>query len=218
MAHPLYLQLLQAPDVRLIVSQVQAALDDEARRRMAFYDWLTPDIKAEFINGEVVMHSPARNIHLQVSGRLFVLLHSWVVARGLGEVHTEKALVSLTRNDYEPDICFWGQAKAALFTDDTMRYPAPDLIVEVLSPSTEARDRGVKFQDYAAHGVAEYWIVDPAAQTIEPYRLVAEQMQYEGGTPLPLHARVSSVVVPGFDIAVQAVFEEAANLQALQGR
>ena len=51
--------------------------------------------------------------------------------------------------------------------------PAPDFIAEILSDSTASVDRGVKFQDYAAHGVGEYWIVDPVQQTIEQYRLQA---------------------------------------------
>ena len=64
-------------------------------------------------------------------------------------------MVSLTRNDYEPDICFFGVAKAAQLTPDQMRFPVPDLVVEVLSETTQAVDRGVKFDDCAAHGVAE---------------------------------------------------------------
>ena len=42
-----------------------------------------------------------------------------------------------------------------------MKYPAPDFIAEILSPSTDERDRGIKFEDYAAHGVGEYWLLDP---------------------------------------------------------
>lgn len=80
-------------------------------------------------------------------------------------------MVSLTLNDYEPDICYFNAAKAAAFQPDQMRFPAPDFIVEVLSASMEANDRGVKFDDYAAHGVAEYWLIDPDTQTVEQYRL-----------------------------------------------
>ena len=64
-------------------------------------------------------------------------------------------LVGLTRNDFEPDIVFYGAEKAAALRPDQTTFPPPDLIVEVLSESTEARDRGIKMEDYAAHGVRE---------------------------------------------------------------
>lgn len=78
--------------------------NEEAKRRQEFYEWVT-SMKAEFINGQVVMHSPALRRHLNVSIKLGTLLHAFVHRHRLGELATEKALVSLTRNDYEPDIC-----------------------------------------------------------------------------------------------------------------
>ena len=164
MSDELVTEILDAPDARLIIARVQALLDDEAQRRKTFYEWLRDDIKAEFINGEVIMHSPVRRGHLRASKHLFKLLDEYIDQHDLGEADVEKALVTLTRNDYEPDICFWRKEIADAFTDDTMQHPAPDLVVEVLSKSTSKRDRGIKFEDYAAHGVAEYWLVDPAAR------------------------------------------------------
>ncbi len=52
---------------------------------------------------------------------------------------------------------------------EQMKYPAPDFIAEILSPSTESVDRITKFEDYAAHGVAEYWLIDPAKKIVEQY-------------------------------------------------
>jgi Uma2 family endonuclease len=52
-----------------------------------------------------------------------------------------------------------------------MRFPAPDFIAEILSPSTEENDRNIKSTDYAAHGVSEYWIIDPAYRIVEQYLL-----------------------------------------------
>jgi len=80
-------------------------------------------------------------------------------------------MVELTRNDYEPDLCFWGKEKSAGFTDETMLHPAPDFVVEILSKKTAKTDRTTKFQDYADHGVPEYWIIDPRIKTVEQYWL-----------------------------------------------
>ncbi len=216
MAISLYQQLLQAPDLKLLIDRVQAQLADEQQQRQAFYAWLTPEVKAEFINGEIVMHSPTKGRHLFASQRLFTLLEVYVGMKGSGVVHTEKALVALTRNDYEPDICYWKPVKADTFNDDTMQHPAPDLVVEVLSQSTEARDRGITFEDYAAHGVQEYWIVDPLAQTVETYTLDPDLHRYEPVEPLTVKGTLRSEVVVGFAIPVRAIFEAEAYQAALR--
>ena len=94
-----------------------------------------------------------------------------------------------------------------------MKFPAPDLIAEILSESTEAVDRGIKFDDYAAHGVREYWIVDPDAELIEQYVLDGDvytlRLKMNSGT-------LDSRIVPGFETPVRAVFDEQENLTALK--
>ncbi|WP_229379922.1 Uma2 family endonuclease [Fibrella forsythiae] len=94
-------RLLEAPGARLVIERVQAILDDETQRRRAFREWLTDDVKAEFINGKVIMHSPVRRRHLDATQNLLMLLRVYVQLNDLGAVDSEKALVSLTRNDYD---------------------------------------------------------------------------------------------------------------------
>lgn len=121
-------------------------------------------------------------------------------------------MVSLTRNDYEPDVCFFGNNKAKSFTPKQVQFPAPDLVVEVLSDSTKKNDRETKFQDYAAHGVTEYWIVDADKKIVEQYFLQNEQ--YE----LLLKAKdgeIESVVLADFKIPIRAIFDETENLKVL---
>ncbi len=62
--------LLEAPDVLLVMQRTQAILDDEAECRRSFREWLRDDVKAEFINGEVVMHSPVKRRHLDATKNL----------------------------------------------------------------------------------------------------------------------------------------------------
>ena len=132
-------QLLESPKAPQIVQQVQAILADEQNRRRAFYEWMDEDMKAEFINGEIIVHSPALHKHNSVVMGLGRLLSVFVDVHGLGVVVVEKALVELTRNSYEPDICYFGSAKAATIQPDMLYYPAPDLVVEVLSKRMTAR-------------------------------------------------------------------------------
>ena len=205
--------LLDSPALPALVERLQRTLDDETERRAAFRDSLTSEEKAEFINGEVVMHSPARAAHIEATGRLYRLLATYVQVHDLGWVGMEKALVGLTRNDYEPDVCFFGRDKAEQIESKTLVFPAPDLAVEVLSSSTERRDRGVKHDDYAAHGVDEYWIVDAEHETVEQYLLEGEayDLAMKSGT-----GEVTSRAVEGFVVPVRAVFDDGVNLVALR--
>ena len=142
-------QLLESPRLPFIARKIDAVLADEAKRRQRFYAQINEGDKAEFINGQVFFHSPVKLRHNANSKRLLVLLDAYVTLHDLGYVGYEKIMVSLTSNDYEPDICFFGRVKAAKLTPNQMRFPTPDLVVEVLSETTQAFDRGVKFDDYA---------------------------------------------------------------------
>lgn len=209
-------ELLDAPDAKLVIERVQAILEDEAQRRIAFRTWLTDDVKAEFVNGEVVMHTPVKRRHLEATSNLFTLLRVYVMKHGLGAVDSEKALISLTRNDYEPDICYWSKDIASTFEDDQVEHPVPTLVVEVLSPNTVGRDRGVKFEDYAAHGVREYWIIDPVRKALEQYRLDEGTMAFATEQVLYLGDTLTAINVPGFKIPVAAIFDKNTNLITLQ--
>lgn len=207
-------QLKASPLFPEILEESMAVLRREHALRVKFYNDITPEHKWEFINGEVIMHSPALSRHLMATKRLFRLMDTHCLTSKCGDVQVEKAMTSFPRNDYEPDIVFFGTAKSAMITPDTLRFPIPDLIVEVLSPSTEARDRGVKFTDYAAHGVREYWIIDTIMETVELHRLVGDA--YPAVEPQK-EGLLWSEVMLGFEIPVRAIFDEQANLATLRG-
>ncbi len=192
---------------------IERRLQEERKRRGEFYADMTDEFKMEFIDGEVLMHSPARNRHLLASKHLLMLLEIWVGGRDGGLVHIEKALCVFTRNDYEPDLVYFGPEKAKSLRPDTMKFPVPDFVVEILSESTEHRDRGVKFEDYASHGVQEYWIIDTDEESIEQYLLTSD-----GGYKLKLKmssGEISSAVIQGFTIPIRAVFDPEANRTAV---
>jgi Uma2 family endonuclease len=208
---------LHQPDAYLFVAKLQSALEAEREKRLHFYETIDENKKMEFINGEIVFQSPVMMRHNKSSGLLYTLASTFVQKHELGFVGIEKILVSLTRNDYEPDVCYFAADKAREFTPKQMRFPAPDWVVEVLSASTRKTNRTTKFQDYAAHGVREYWIIDPDDETVEQYHLVdaGANLRYElllksgDGT-------IRSVVLTGFAIPVRAMFDASEHLRALQ--
>jgi Uma2 family endonuclease len=85
-----------------------------------------------------------------------------------------------------------------------MLSPAPDFIIEIISPSTEKIDREIKFADYAAHGVGEYWIVDPENQSVEQYLL--ENNNYLLNVKLQAEGTVHSKMIEGFALDVKSIF------------
>ena len=207
-------ELARRHDAEELVRAVEKQLRHERQRRLAFYDWLDEDRKAEFIDGEVVVHSPVVKRHADVSKRLTVLLDLFASRPPIGWVATKKVLVQLKRDDFEPDVAFWKAERAAAFAEDQLFFPAPDFVVEVLSPSTARYDRNEKFVSYAANGVPEYWIVDAAKREVECYDL-AEDGTYSLRERVAESGRVRSEVVDGFEIPARALFEETAKYDAI---
>jgi len=204
---------LDQVNVHDIAQELQAALEQEQTERQKFYALVDENRKMEFINGKIVFQSPVKKRHNTATGKLYKLLDTFADLFELGFTGIEKIMVSLTRNDYEPDICFWSAKRAKTFDDDQMQFPAPDFVAEVLSKSTEKIDRKIKFEDYAKHGVSEYWIVAPKTKSVEQYKLVRGQYELifkaSEGT-------IKSFSIKGFEIPIEAIFDEKANLKALR--
>ncbi len=95
---------------------------------------------------------------------------------------------------------------------ETLKFPVPDLAVEILSESTAERDRGVKFEDFAAHGVAEYWIVDPVVEVVEQYfaRNGAFQLALKSGS-----GEIASPTIAGLRLPIRAFFDAEKHSAAL---
>lgn len=213
MSNRLISEILEEPDAFFLIEAAQVALAREKAKRLAFYNDITEQQKVEFINGEIIVHSPVMKRHNTTSLLLAQLMNVYAVKNQLGFVGIEKIMITLTRNDYEPDICFFKREKSKDFTKKQTLFPAPDLVIEILSDGTKKCDTGIKFKDYQAHQIEEYWIIDADHETIEQYHL--EEGQYE----LILKAaegNIKSFVMAGFQIPIQSVFDEEANLETLK--
>ena len=204
--------LLQSPKLPDYVRELNDYLKAEEEKRAAFYRDLRDDVKAEFINGEVVCHSPAKEKHNLVRQNLELLLVRFVRRAKLGIVRGEKALVRLSRNDFEPDLCFFRKEVADGFENNTLFYPTPDFVVEILSDSTARYDRGVKMDDYAFNGVKEYWIVDADKKLIEQYLLNNGKFELKEKIN---HGTIRCDVLKGLEVPLEAIFDEEANEQFL---
>ncbi len=206
-------EVLTRPDAVKILNVLSEKLKEEQRKRHQFYNDITEQEKAEFINGEIIIHSPVKKMHNDANANVFMLINAYVQFKKLGFVGIEKIMISLTRNDYEPDICFFKKEKSDSFKREQVLFPAPDLVVEVLSKGTAGNDRGVKFNDYESHEIQEYWIVNPDEQVIEQYVLDSDKkydlkIKSDSGF-------LESTAIEGFKIKIKAIFDKEENLMEL---
>jgi len=192
---------------------LKTEMELEKEKRRYFYDIITTDKKMEFINGEIIMHSPVRYKHSVPSETLFYYLKTFVDCQKLGVVKHEKILITLSRNDYEPDITFFNNEKTTNFTPNQMKFPAPDFIVEILSETTEKIDRTVKFEDYAYHGVEEYWFIDPEKEFVEQYILKNNYYKIEFKSN---NGIIESKAIPGFRLPVELIFAKEIDFEFIK--
>jgi Uma2 family endonuclease len=127
--------------------------------------------RREVIAGELFV-SPTPSIpHQELVGRLHLLLRPFVDAHELGRVILSPAAVLFAAGDYLiPDLFFVRAGRSGIVSRRGVEG-APDLVVEVLSPSTRLRDLGIKRDRYAHFGVPHYWILDPRKRQVQIYRL-----------------------------------------------
>lgn len=205
--------LMDTPEAFKILEKAQDMLRDEQKKREEFYNWVTDDLKAEFINGEIIVHSPVKSSHAQASENLFRILSIYALKHQLGRVTHEKVMARFTRNDYEPDVMFFSKEKADSIQPNQSLFPVPDFVIEVLSDSTAERDRGIKFRDYEAHQVSEYWLVDVENLTIEQF--VIKNGQYELIKKTD-EGFIHCSVLKGLDLPVEAIFNEQKQFEFIQ--
>ncbi len=122
----------------------------------------------EAIGGELYVTPPPRLRHQELARNLVRALLPLLQEPGRGELYFAPVGVEFpdTRDGVQPDILFVSNERLDIVGEYWLRG-APDLVIEILSPSTAARDRNLKRKLYGRHGVAEYWIVDPLSETVE---------------------------------------------------
>ncbi len=145
--------------------------------------WDTPDDgnRYEVIDGVLyVSPPPSAARHQRPVTRLVVRLGGFVLSRGLGEVLAAPVGVVLDAGTgIQPDIVYVRRERLHIITDKEIAG-VPDLVVEALSPSTRARDRGIKLRRYAAAGVPHYWMLDPRTEALEARRLTGRGYELLG--------------------------------------
>jgi Uma2 family endonuclease len=159
----------------------------------------------ELINGVLVKKSAPTPRHQIIQANLFRLMSNYVFDNDLGIVLC--APVDVYVDDFsvpQPDMLFIAKDNAGIITEDGV-MGAPNLVIEIVSPSSVRRDRKDKRLLYERRGVQEYWLVDPANRSVEVYHLNQNGI-YELVTVGVEGETVQSQVLAGFSININVLF------------
>jgi len=158
----------------------------------------------EIVNGVLVMTPAPGTGHQSIVVRLSQYLFVHVELAGLGRVFPGPVDVELgPKNVYQPDLVVLLNTHLERVTEKKISG-APDLAVEIASPSTAAYDRLTKYEKYAQAGITEYWIVKPTRRTVEV--LVLENGEYRSLGVFSEQATLPSRVIPGLPVRVEQFF------------
>jgi Uma2 family endonuclease len=179
-----------------------AVLEKQARRwTYEEYCKLDDDQRYEIIGGNLLMAPAPDYLHQDWSRKLFRILDRFVAGKKLGEVlYAPLDVVLDQENTVEPDLIFVSAKNSGIIQRRAI-VGAPDLLVEIISPSSLRRDRYDKKDLYARFGVKEYWICDPANKSLEI--LVLRDGHYALHSSAEEKGEISSQVLAGlqFDIS-----------------
>jgi Uma2 family endonuclease len=178
----------------------------DTRLTYADYCLLPNDGKRyEIIDGELFVTPSPRRPHQKVVSNLVYYLNDFIKKHNLGEVYPAPFDVVFSRFDVvEPDILYISRTRSSVLTDKNVQG-APDLVVEVLSESTNDIDRTTKLKLYGRFGVQEYWIIDPDACSAEIYR--RRQEGFELAATLNTPEALTSPLLPGFSLPLERLLE-----------
>jgi Uma2 family endonuclease len=176
------------------------------RSKFTYADYLqTPDdVRYELIDGELVMAPAPVPQHQRIGMRFSNRMGPFIEQNGLGELFAAPTDVFLSdTNVVQPDLLFVSAARTHIITEPNIQG-APDLVIEIASPSTEDRDRGSKLELYARFEVQEYWLAHPVEETVEPLRL--ENGQFVSGGVHRRGDTLTTPLLPGLVIDLSEIF------------
>lgn len=175
-------------------------------------DALDEENRYELIDGEPYLLAAPRPVHTAISSALLAAVHNYL-GKGRCRVFHSPADVYIFNQpgDSSGDITTVLQPDLFVICDPKQIgergfYGPPTLAVEILSPSTAAMDRFVKYEKYQQAGVKEYWIVDPSHKTVSVYTLT--DGRYGGGEAFSSTQTLYSAIFPGLEIPLGEIFPD----------
>lgn len=174
-------------------------------KAIEFEEWELKEFFFELINGEIMRQNYPSFKHQLASGNLYVRFYNYVKEKNLGIVlHAPFGVVLDETNVLQPDIIFIASANKEIIKEEGI-MGVPDLLVEIISPSSIKTDRFTKYQLYENKGVAEYWIIDLKNESIEVF-----ENTDKGFKPFSFaseEGKINSKLLEGLEIEIKEIFQ-----------
>jgi Uma2 family endonuclease len=163
-------------------------------------------LRHELIDGEHFVTPAPNTKHQTVSVNFTLALGVFIKAHDCGRLFTAPYdIVFSPRDVVEPDLLFVSRERLGLLTERNLQG-APDLLIEILSPSTRTRDEGIKRRLYERMGVREYWLADPLFDTVQVYRRAGEALRLVAEFSAEAGDVLTTPLLPGLEIPLAEVF------------
>jgi Uma2 family endonuclease len=184
----------------------------QARIKFTYEDYQSlpyvEGVRYELLDGELIRLTPAPNeAHQRISLQFAYRLMQFVQENNRGKIYVAPFDVVLgepgEEEVAEPDILFVSKERRRIIREDAV-HGAPDLVIEILSPSTAEKDKTYKRRLYAKHGVKEYWIVDPDEEIVEI--LTIRRNGYDRTKLYKKEEVLTSPLLPGLRLALKEIF------------
>jgi Uma2 family endonuclease len=177
------------------------------KKKYTYQDYcqLPKEVRAEILEGELVMSPSPFRKHQRISREIEFRLCQWVEKHHLGEVYDAPFDVVLSpHNIVQPDLLYISKERQELLTEANVQG-APDLIIEILSSKDKKRDTITKKAIYEKYGVKEYWVVDPDAEVVSVFILEGDVFKKR-----EIYTRnqiLKSAFLPGFSLMLEEIFK-----------
>ena len=161
----------------------------------------------ELIEGELILVPRPKSRHKKIAGEFFAEIKYYLKHNAIGEVLYElDVFLGDKVKVVAPDVIFIAKDRLDIIEELNIQGP-PDLVIEVLSPSTARYDRKIKRQLYFTHGVKEHWLVDPDQQSVEV--LVAGEKEWRWVGVFDQEDVLTTALLPGLEIKLADVFRDS---------
>ncbi len=164
-------------------------------------------MRHELIDGEHYVTPAPTWTHQIIAGNLYLLIGNYVRERRVGVVVLAPFDVVFSRYDVvEPDLVYFSTARFKEVVGEKNAQGAPDLAIEILSPSTRRRDETIKRRLYERTAVPEYWVVDPKLEAVKVHRLVEGKYQKAAELSLEDEAVLTTPLLPDLSLPLREIF------------
>jgi len=193
-------------ETALIESKIQTIIAES--KKISYEEFLElcdEDTLAEWVNGEIIMTSPASKKHQKIGFLLKSILYTYVEFHKLGDILDAPFQMKLPYSGREPDIIFIHSSHLDRLKETYLDGPA-DVAIEIISKESINRDRIKKFNEYESGGVTEYWLIDPMLKQAEFYRIGADSFYHP--VSLDTEGKYHSEAIQDFWFKVSWLWQE----------